>query len=330
MKSLRLSVTDRCNARCKYCMPEADYIWLPKDRLLTFEEIHLLASAAIGQGVTSIRLTGGEPLLRSELPKLVKMLAQLDGLEDLSLTTNGILLEPVAKKLRESGLNRITISIDTLRPDRYAAFAGVDQLAQALEGLRAAQTAGFDAIKVNTVAIRGFNDDEPVDMLRFARDENVELRFIEYMDVGGATRWKTANVLSAKELLAQLSRHLGPIEPLPGRGSAPSQRYRTQDGQVFGVIASVTEPFCGSCDRARITADGTLYTCLYGEDGVDLRTILRGPTGIRGIERELKSVWSNRRDQGAVDRTQIHDRSAWVSVDRLRQEPRLEMHTRGG
>ncbi len=330
MKSLRLSVTDRCNARCKYCMPEPEYIWLPKDKLLTFEEIRILALAAIAQGVTSIRLTGGEPLLRSDLPVLVGMLADLPGLEDLALTTNGILLAPMAEQLRRNGLQRITISIDTLEPKKYAAFAGVNKLDQALAGLRASQDAGFTEIKINTVVIRGFNDDELVDMLQFARREHTELRFIEYMDVGGATRWQTHNVLSASEILGQLSQILGPIEALPGRGSAPGQRYRTPQGQVFGVIASVTEPFCGACDRARITADGTLYTCLYGESGVDLRSILRGPAGIHGVEHILERTWSSRRDQGAVERTQINDRSAWVSIDRLRQEPRLEMHTRGG
>ena len=311
-------------------MPESEYVWLPKERLLTFEELQTLARVAIGQGVESIRLTGGEPLLRSDLPALVQMLSDLGGLQDLALTTNGILLAPIAASLRKSGLKRLTLSLDTLDRDRYARFTGTDKLADVLAGLRASQSAGFESIKMNTVAIRGFNDDEILKMLRFAGREQVELRFIEYMDVGGATQWSSGDVLPASEILKVASKAFGGVETIPGRGSAPGQRYRLSNGQIFGVIASVTEPFCGNCDRARITADGTLFTCLYGEKGTDLRSILRGPTGASGVEDMLRHVWQNRRDQSAIERSQLANRHAWVSVERLRLEPRLEMHTRGG
>ena len=330
LRSLRLSVTDRCNARCKYCMPEQDYAWLPKERVLSFEELRTLAALAVGSGVRSIRLTGGEPLLRNDLPTLVRMLSTIPNLEDLALTTNGILLAPIAESLRASGLARITVSLDTLKRERYASFTGTDQLSAVLKGLEAIRAAGFESTKINTVVLRGFNDDEISSMLDFARRERVELRFIEYMDVGGATAWASSQVVSSEEILERIRTSHGSVEILPARGSAPSQRYRTSEGVVFGVIASVTEPFCSACDRARITADGTLYTCLYGEIGTDLRRLLRQDGGEAELRRVFEDTWRLREDEGAVNRAQEPERSAWVSVDRLRKEPRLEMHTRGG
>jgi GTP 3',8-cyclase len=311
-------------------MPEPEYVWLPKDRLLSFEELIQVSQIAVGLGVNSIRITGGEPLLRRDLPTLIRHLSKINGLKDLALTTNGVLLAPLARALKKSGLHRITLSLDSLQPERYAAFSGIDKLEEALQGLRAVQEAGFKDIKINAVAIRGFNDDELGDMLRFAGRENVQLRFIEYMDVGGATEWTSQKVLSAKEILRMLSAQFGAIRPLPGRGSAPSQSYQLENGQVFGIIGSVSEPFCGDCDRGRVTADGTLYTCLYAEKGVDLCSIIRGENGLSGLEKALSEAWINRRDRGAVHRTATKNRGAWVSADRLRREPRLEMHTRGG
>lgn len=330
--SLRLSVTDRCNMRCGYCMPEETYTWLPRSSLLTFEELDRLAGIFLGLGATKIRLTGGEPLLRHDLASLVGMLSARPGLGDLALTTNGILLTQHAAALKASGLRRVTVSLDTLRPDRMLAFARSNRHRDVLEGIVAAGQAGLGRVKLNSVIIRGFNDDEVLDLLEFARRDGHELRYIEYMDVGGATRWRSEDVVSSAELLDRISARFGRVEPLhDSEGqSAPADRFRLPDGTVFGIVASVTAPFCASCDRSRVTADGTWFSCLYAEDGLDLREPLRLGRSDQDIAGMLSSAWRRRDDRGAERRKAMPDRGALYQIAGLRADPRREMHTRGG
>ncbi|MGQ0703818.1 MAG: GTP 3',8-cyclase MoaA [Gemmatimonadales bacterium] len=330
--SLRLSVTDRCNMRCGYCMPEEHYLWLPRESLLTFEELHRLARIFIGLGARKIRVTGGEPLLRHDLPVLIGMLAACDGLGDLALTTNGILLPDQATALRNAGLRRLTVSLDTLRPERMRAYARSSRHADVLAGILAAQDAGFGGLKLNSVVVRGYNDDEVLDLLAFAREQGLELRYIEYMDVGGATRWRREDVVTRAELLRMIGRAWGTPEPLSEAGltRAPAERFRLPDGTTFGIIASVTAPFCGTCDRSRVTADGTWFTCLYAEEGVDLREPMRLGHSDQAITERIGSTWRGRRDRGAEERLALSDRGVLYQVERLRQDPRREMHTRGG
>src|SRR5881409_3258082 len=226
LASLRISVTDRCNLRCRYCMPEDDYVWLPRTSILTFEEITRLVSVFAGQGVRKVRITGGEPLLRHDLAKLVEMIARDPSIEDLAMTTNGLLLAKQAAALRAAGLERVTVSLDTLRPERMLAFAKSARHADVLAGIRAARDAGFEHLKLNSVVIRGFSDDELGDLIEFGRAEGAELRFIEYMDVGGATHWSTDQVVSQRHMLAALAQRYGPISPVPGDGRAPAERFR--------------------------------------------------------------------------------------------------------
>src|SRR3989475_1758208 len=276
LASLRLSVTDRCNLRCRYCMPEDDYVWLPRAAILTFEELERLVRIFAGLGVHKVRLTGGEPLLRHDLPTLVRLIAGHPEVTDLAMTTNGLLLAKHAADLRAAGLKRVTVSLDTVRPERMLAFAKSARHADVLEGIAAARAAGFATLKLNTVVIRGFNDDELADLIEFARSRDAEVRFIEYMDVGGATRWTMDQVVSQREILDVLGRRYGPIEPLRDDARAPAERFRLPDGATFGIIASTTAPFCRTCDRSRLTADGTWLLCLYAAQGVDLREPLRG------------------------------------------------------
>lgn len=330
--SLRLSVTDRCNMRCGYCMPEEEYVWLPRASLLSFEELDRLAGIFIRLGSSRVRLTGGEPLLRHDLPKLVEMLSSRPGLKDLALTTNGILLGDHAPALRDAGLKRVTVSLDTLRADRMRSFARTDRLPDVLAGIETARSLGFASIKLNSVIVRGFNADEVLDLLAFARERGLELRYIEYMDVGGATRWRWEDVVTRAELLDTIQSRLGRPEPVgdPDHPNAPAERFRLPDGTTFGIIASVTAPFCGSCDRSRVTADGTWFTCLYGERGVDLRDLLRTGADDATIAAEIRSVWSHRTDRGAEVRLHVAERGVLYQVEGLRQDPRREMHTRGG
>jgi cyclic pyranopterin phosphate synthase len=329
--SLRLSVTDRCNMRCGYCMPEEHYVWLPRESLLSFEELDRLAGVFIGLGVRRIRLTGGEPLLRQGLSGLVAMLARRE-LSDLALTTNGLLLSEHAAALHQAGLARVTVSLDTLKPDRLRAFARCDRHQDILDGIAAAGDAGFRSIKLNSVIVRGFNDDEVTDLLEFAGQRGVELRYIEYMDVGGATRWQRENVVSRGELLDTIRRRFGSPEPIPDpdHPNAPAERFRLPDGTVFGIIASVTAPFCSSCDRSRVTADGTWFTCLYASHGIDLREPLRAGVDDAGLAEVIASTWNQRTDRGAEARLALAERGALYPVAGLREDPRREMHTRGG
>ena len=332
LASLRLSVTDRCNLRCRYCMPESEYVWLPKTSILSFEELERLVGIFAGLGVHKLRLTGGEPLLRHDLSRLVERLQRVAGIRDLALTTNGLLLARYARELRAAGLGRLTVSLDTLRPERMREFARSAHHADVLAGLDAAEAAGFTATKLNSVVIRGYNDDELIPLLEFARGRGLEVRFIEYMDVGGATDWSPAEVVSRREMLDRIAAHYGTVTPFDDspRDAAPADRFRLPDGTVFGIIASTTAPFCRSCDRARLTADGHLYLCLYAGQGLDLRQPLRTGATDGELADLIAGAWTARDDRGAERRLGDPDRAALYQLEALRADPRKEMHTRGG
>ena len=331
LRNLRLSVTDRCNLRCEYCMPEDDYVWLPREDVLHFEEISVLVDVFLSLGVDKIRLTGGEPLLRRDVAALVGMIAAKPGLNDLALTTNGVLLADQIDALKAAGLGRITVSLDTLHRDRFKTLTRVDQLDAVHAGIAAAHGV-FGRLKIDTVVIRGVNDDELVALVEYGRAVNGEVRFIEYMDVGGASRWSPERVVSRQEILRALGGHYGTIVPVdePG-GSAPAERYALPDGTTFGIIASTTDPFCRTCDRSRLTADGMWYLCLYATRGLDLRAPLRAGVPAGELKALIAGGWGARADRGAEDRLALGSQRAFVPVqDLLRKDPHLEMHTRGG
>lgn len=328
--SLRLSVTDRCNLRCRYCMPEVDYVWLPRESILSFEELTRLTGLFTSLGVSKVRLTGGEPLLRHDLDTLVRALRGVPGVKDLALTTNGVLLAPAASALRAAGLDRVTVSLDTLRPDRLEAFARTTRHQDIVAGIRAARDAGLGPVKINSVLVRGFNDDEILDLLEFARTEGAEVRFIEYMDVGGATLWTMDAVVTRDEILTTITKRWGTPQPVMNARNAPAEQFLLPDGTRFGIIASVTAPFCRDCDRSRITADGTWFLCLYGDRGIDLRERLRLGATDAELAGLIRDVWSARRDRGAEVRAASPARSALYGITSLRADPRREMHTRGG
>jgi GTP 3',8-cyclase len=331
LRNLRLSVTDRCNLRCSYCMPEEEYVWLPREDILTFEEAAHLVEIFADLGVDKVRLTGGEPLLRHGLERLVAMLAANPRLRDLAMTTNGVLLAERAAALREAGLHRVTVSLDTLRPDRFRALTRRDALAQVLEGIAAVPRAGFRGLKLDTVVMRGVNDDEIATLIEYARGADAEIRFIEYMDVGGATQWSLDRVVSRAEMLDRLRERYGAIEPVHEDSSAPADRFRLPDGYVFGIISSTTAPFCASCDRSRLTADGVWYLCLYATRGVDLRRALRAGASREALRELILEGWRGRTDRGAEERLSMADRrSPLIQIGELKKDPHLEMHTRGG
>jgi GTP 3',8-cyclase len=330
LQSLRISVTDRCNLRCQYCMPEEEYVWLAREDILQFEEISTLVDVFASLGVDKLRLTGGEPLLRRNLPELIRLLAAKPPIRDLALTTNGVLLAEHAPALRAAGLHRVTVSLDTLRPDRFQALTRRQNHAQVLEGLRAVSAAGFGGTKIDTVVIRGINDDELPDLVEHGKTVGAEVRFIEYMDVGGATRWSMESVVSRAEMLKSLERRYGSIEPVAEEGAAPADRYRLPDGTVFGIIASTTAPFCQSCDRSRLTADGVWYLCLYARQGIALRAPLRQGAPVAALRAAITEGWRGRRDRGAEERLRDRHRAPFLPLTDLRRDPHLEMHTRGG
>ena len=329
LKNLRLSVTDRCNLRCSYCMPEAEYVWLPRKDLLQFEEMSALVDVFTHAGVDKIRLTGGEPLLRRDLPDLVRMLARKPAVRDLALTTNGVALAEQAQALAAAGLHRITVSLDTLRRDRFQALTRFDALPQVLAGIDEA-CRHFRSVKLDTVVIRGTNDDEVVPLIDYGKRVGAEVRFIEYMDVGGATQWTPERVVSRPEMLTVLGREYGPIAALVEDTSAPADRFRLADGTVFGIISSTTDPFCRSCDRSRLTADGMWYRCLYATSGTDLRTPLRAGVAHEELFQMITAGWTARADRGAEERLAIRHRAPLVPASSLKKDPHLEMHTRGG
>jgi cyclic pyranopterin phosphate synthase len=312
-------------------MPEDDYIWLPRASILTFEETERLARVFVGLGAAKLRLTGGEPLLRQELPMLVGRLAAIPEIRDLALTTNALLLARHAQALRLAGLRRVTVSLDTLRRDRYREMTRADRLDEVLAGIAAAQAAGFPDLKINSVILRGVNDDELLDLLAFGRREGVEIRFIEYMDVGGATRWSPERVVSRREMLDRIAAVEGRVAPAPDQDPrAPAERFVLPDGTTFGIIASTTEPFCRTCDRSRLTADGVWLLCLYSPGGVNLKDMIRAGASDLEIGDVIRRIWSGRTDRGAEERAGLRRRSALYQLESLRAEPHREMHTRGG
>jgi len=311
-------------------MPEDEYVWLPREDILTFEEITRLVDVFLGLGVDQVRLTGGEPLLRRDLADLVAQLAARPGIRDLAMTTNAMLLAERARELARAGLHRVTVSLDTLRRDRMIRLTRTDALDDVLAGIDAARRAGLGRLKIDTVVMRGVNDDEIGDLLGFAREMGAEIRFIEYMDVGGATRWAPDLVVSRREILARVADRFGPAAPVDEHTSAPADRHRLADGTVFGLIASTTAPFCDECDRGRLTADGMWLLCLYATDGVDLRGPVRRGETPEALAARITEAWQARADRGAVDRLHAARRSAFVPLASLKKDAHLEMHTRGG
>jgi cyclic pyranopterin phosphate synthase len=289
IKDLRISITDRCNFRCTYCMPEEGMEWLPRSEVMSFEEIERLARIFVERyGVQGIRLTGGEPTVRAQLPELVRRLARLrhaGGPVDLAMTTNGATLRLVADRLREAGLRRVNISLDTLDREKFERMTKRDELANVLDGIEAAQAAGFDPVKINAVIERGVNDDEIVALADYGRNQNVEVRFIEFMPLDATGHWLSGQVVGQDEIVAAINA-VHPIEVMPARGAAPADRFRYLDGGLhgdadapgakIGIIPTVTKPFCGDCDRVRLTAEGEFRTCLFATREFDLLAALRG------------------------------------------------------
>ena len=302
-KDLRISVTDRCNLRCTYCMPLDKYVWIERKEILSFEEITRLTSLFIQLGIDDIRLTGGEPLVRQDLDVLVAKLSVLSGLRDLSLTTNGIYLADQAEKLAKAGLKRINVSLDTFNPERYHRITKRGDLNKVVEGLFAAKRLGFQPIKVNAVIERGVNDVDILDIVEFCRENGFALRFIEYMDVGNSNHWKSEKMVSKQEILSIIHGRFPLREIGRDHGTAPAVDYQYLDGKGdIGVIASVTEPFCSSCTRVRMTADGKLVTCLFSEKGHDLKRLLRTGATDSEILDSIRAVWGKRSDRYSDER----------------------------
>jgi GTP 3',8-cyclase len=308
LRDLRISVTDRCNFRCTYCMPKdvfgRDYVFLPARELLTFEEIARLAKTFVGLGVNKIRLTGGEPLVRRQVETLVRLLAAIDGVRDLTLTTNGALLAKKAVLLREAGLQRISVSLDSLDDGTFKAMNDVDApVSLVLAGIDAAHDAGLWPIKVNMVVKRGVNDQDIVPMARHFHGTGVIVRYIEYMDVGTTNGWRLDEVVPAAEVVARIDAEL-PVEPVePRYPGEVARRYRYRDGGgEIGIISSVTEPFCGGCTRARLSADGQLFTCLFAESGYDLRALVRSGASDDDLARAVAALWQARADRYSEER----------------------------
>ena len=300
LRDLRISVTDRCNFRCGYCVPPSGPVRIrPHDEILSFEEIERVARLVIGLGVRKIRLTGGEPLLRRALDDLVGRLVALPGLEDVGLTTNGFLLAAQAARPREAGLRRVTVSLDALDDKRFRRLAGVDvPVSTILGGIDAAIATGFAPVKLNMMVLRGVNEDQILPLARFARERGLTLRFIEYMDVGPTNRWRREDVVGAVDILARLHAEI-PVGPaLPRAAGEVAERHRYLDGAgEIGVIASVTRPFCAACSRVRLTADGRLFTCLFGASAVDLRRPLRAGAMDDELVSVIASTWRRRDDR---------------------------------
>jgi len=325
-------------------MPETDYEWLPRAELLDFDELSRLIDRFCDVGVKRVRITGGEPLLRRDLTALLGLIAAKPAVEDLALTTNGLLLGKLAAPLRDAGVQRLTVSLDTLDRSRFAGLTRRDALEQVLTGIRAARAVGFRCtaetpteethrpagLKIDTVIMKAVNDDELCALLDFAAEMDAELRFIEYMDVGGATRWSPDAVVTREAMLAAIEERLGTPTRLPGRGASPAERFALPDGRVFGIVASMTEPFCQGCNRSRLTADGIWYQCLYAQAGMDLKRPLRAGATDDELAALLAQGWSQRTERGAEHRAELSDRDTLVPAAALRGNPHLEMHTRGG
>jgi cyclic pyranopterin phosphate synthase len=313
-------------------MPEDEYVWLPRDSILSFEELARVTSIFARLGVHKVRLTGGEPLLRQDLPKLIFLLQQHEQVTDLALTTNGLLLSSLAAPLAAAGLKRVTVSLDTLRPERFQALTRSARHGDVLRGIAAAADAGLAPLKLNAVVMRGCNDDELVDLIEFGRRAHAEVRFIEYMDVGGATQWSAGRVFPRAEMLAAIGAHYGAVTPRLSAmdQAAPAEEFVLPDGTAFGIIASTTAPFCRSCDRSRLTADGVWFLCLYASGGTDLRQLLRQGASDDEIASVVENTWRARVDRGAEERAELAVRGALYQIEGLRSDPHREMHTRGG
>ncbi|HEY7270818.1 MAG TPA: GTP 3',8-cyclase MoaA [Dehalococcoidia bacterium] len=324
LRDLRISVTDRCNFRCTYCMPKEvfgrDYVFVPQAELLTFEEVARLTKIFVANGVEKIRLTGGEPLVRRQVETLVSMLARIDGLRDLTMTTNGSLLTAEkARALKEAGLNRITISLDSLRDDVFMSMNDVGvPVATVLQAIENAAAAGLTPVKIDMVVKRGVNDDSVLEMAEHFRGSGHILRFIEYMDVGSTNGWRMEDVVSAREI-RDIIDSLWPLEPAEANYYGEvAQRFRYKDGRgEVGIISSVTQPFCGSCTRARLSADGQLYTCLFGVFGRDFRKPLREGASDEDLDALVKSVWSTRRDRYSEIRSEATISLRKVEMSRI-------------
>ena len=327
MQDLRISVTDRCNFRCNYCMPFDEYTWIERNQVLSFEEIVRLAGIFVGLGIRKIRLTGGEPLVRRNLDSLIQRLNTHYATLDLSLTTNGALLGAQAAALYAAGLRRVNVSLDTLRPDRFTEITRRGDLNEVLAGIQAAKAVGMGPIKINAVVIRGINDDEILDLVRYARDNRFEMRFIEYMDVGNANAWTLQKTVTKQQILETVHAAFPVREVGRANGSAPAVDYEFLDGGGdIGIIGSVTEPFCSSCTRIRLTADGKLVTCLFSEVGFDLKSLMRSGADDNRIKDEILAVWTARTDRYSDVR--------WENLKADRYAPRdhkkIEMITLGG
>jgi cyclic pyranopterin phosphate synthase len=329
---LRISVTDRCNFRCTYCMPREvygrDFAFLPRAELLTFEEITRLARVFASLGVKKLRLTGGEPLLRRELPTLVAMLTEIDGIDDITLTTNGSRLARQAQALADAGLRRISVSLDSLDEATFARMNDVGfPVSAVLAGIDAAHQTGLNPIKVNMVVRRGINEDSVVPMARYFRERGHILRLIEYMDVGHTNGWRLDDVVPAAEILARIDAEMPLVSLTPNYAGEVADRWAYRDGSgEVGVIASVTQPFCADCSRARLTADGQLYTCLFASSGHDLRALVRGATSDNDLAAALSDVWRARDDRYSELRT-----LATIEPEERHVDPnRVEMSRIGG
>jgi GTP 3',8-cyclase len=325
VRDLRLSVTDRCNFRCPYCMPRdafgPNHAFLARDEILTYEEFARLVAVFAELGVSKVRLTGGEPLLRKDLETLISMVASIPGITDVALTTNGSLLSARAASLRAAGLDRVTVSLDSIDPAMFAAMADTRlSLGTVLDGIQAAIEAGLAPVKLNAVVRRGRNDDGIVELAEFARTQGHVLRFIEYMDVGDTNKWILDDVVPSAEVIARIGA-VFPVEPLPStRRGEVAKRWRYVDGAgEIGVISSVTQPFCTDCTRARVTSTGDLFTCLFGSGKLDLRAMLRDGASNAGLREVISAVWSGRRD-----------RYSEVMRGSASSEPRAEMSYLGG
>ncbi len=328
LKDLRISVTDRCNFRCTYCMPLDEYEWLEKSEVLSFEEITRVVRLSVQLGVEKVRLTGGEPLARRDVEKLVGKLSALTKAPELCLTTNGSLLADKAAGLKAAGLHRINVSLDSLKPGRFRQMTKRGDLGRVLDGLFAAKRAGLSPIKINAVVERGVNDDEILDLVAFAREHGFTLRFIEFMDVGNANRWQSDRIVTKQDILQTIHRRFPLREIGRDKGSAPSVNYAFVDGGGdIGVIASVSEPFCSSCTRARLTADGRFVTCLFSNAGSDLKALLRGGAADDDVLAVLGRIWGKRRDRYSEERLAALRSAAGYDP---KERKKIEMISLGG
>jgi cyclic pyranopterin phosphate synthase len=327
VKDLRISVTDRCNFRCTYCMPLDEYEWIDKREILTFEEISRLAQLFVRMGVEKIRLTGGEPLVRHDLELLVAKLSALDGVKDLCLTTNGALLADRIQALKQAGLSRINVSIDTLDAEKFKRMTKRGDLAKVLDGIFAAKDAGLAPIKLNAVVERGVNDDDILPLVEFCRAHGFAMRFIEYMDVGNSNNWTSAKLVPKKEIIDKIAARFPLREIGRDQGSAPSVDYEFVDGKGdIGVIASVTEPFCSSCTRARLTADGKIVTCLFAHVGHDVKAELRSGRSDGELADFIANIWRGRTDRYSAERLEALNSASYDP----KGHKKIEMISLGG